>query len=289
MLYEGMVYRPPSESNSLIIQVSLGCSYNACSFCSMYKGKTFRIRTFEEINNDLLIARKKNKSVKRIFLADGDAMVLKTDFLSLILDRIKILFPECERVGLYGTPRSILSKGGNDLDVLRSKGLGIVYIGVESGSDKVLQSMNKGVSSKDLVEAGRLVKHTGIKLSTMIISGLGGHLLKQEHANESAHVINQMNPDYLSLLTLMVEPETTLFEQVIKGEFKLLSVSDIMVETRHFIEQLDLSACLFRSNHASNYLAIGGKLPENKQNLLKVIDEAILQKTPFRNPYNRTL
>lgn len=289
MEYVGTIYRPPSEANSLIIQATIGCSHNKCTFCSMYKDKEFRLRTFEELHNDLVNARKIHKHVKRIFLADGDAFAMPMSRLSKLLKSIGDLFPECERVGSYATPHSILNKSLSELRQLKKLGLGILYLGIESGSNQVLKLVEKGTTSEEMIEAGQRVKSGGMKLSAMIISGLGGHGLTSEHALASAEVVNAMNPDYLSLLTLMVEPGTPLFEDVLKGTLRLLSVSEIMEETHLFIKNLNLEGCLFRTNHASNYLAIGGKLPEDKKELLDVIEQAIIQKMPFRLPSQRAL
>src|SRR3712207_4725240 len=197
MRYEGTVYRPPSEAYSLIIQVTLGCSHNKCTFCNMYKDRNFKIKSLDEVFEDLELSRKYYKYVRRIFLADGDALILKTENLEKILMKIKELFPECERVSVYGTPADILRKSEEDLIKLKKLGLDIIYIGVESGSDEVLKDVNKGVTSEEIIKAGQKVKRTGIKLSATLISGLGGKEKSKLHAKESARVISAINPDYL--------------------------------------------------------------------------------------------
>jgi radical SAM superfamily enzyme YgiQ (UPF0313 family) len=289
MRYEGIIYRPPSEADSLIVQATLGCAHNGCSFCSMYKSKRFRIKNTEEICMDLEEERKKYKRIKRIFLADGDALVIQTQDLMKILKKIKELFPECERVGIYGTPKDINSKSADELKLLSSMGLGIIYMGIESGSDRILKSVNKGVTSEEIVRAGESVVKSGMKLSTTLISGLGGKELYLEHAIESARVISEINPHYVGLLTLMVEKGTRVYEDVRNRTFELLTPDDIMVETYKFLESLDVSGCIFRSNHASNYVPLGGRLPDEKEKLLKLIKDILEGKYKYREEFNRRL
>ncbi|WP_130808191.1 radical SAM protein [Senegalia massiliensis] len=275
MRYEGRVFRPPSEARSLIVQATIGCNHNKCTFCSMYKEKKFRIRKLDEILEDLNSAREYYKSIKRIFLADGDALILKTDDLLIILQHIKSIFPECERLGIYATPKDILNKSLNDLKVLKDNGLGIMYMGVESGNEHILNKINKGVDRKTMIKAGKKVKESGIKLSVTLISGLGGKDYIKEHAMDSAKVINEINPDYVGLLTLMMEEDTELYNDYIEGNFELLSPEEVMIETKFFIESLNVKNCVFRSNHASNYISLKGTLNDDKDRLLNEIDEAL--------------
>ncbi|QXM06332.1 radical SAM protein [Crassaminicella indica] len=272
MRYEGSVYRPPSEAYSLIIQATIGCSHNKCTFCSMYKDKNFRMRKMEEIIEDLEMARDYYKYVKRIFLADGNALSLKTEYLKMILLKIKELFPECERVGIYSAPKDILRKTIDELKALKELGLGIAYLGVESGSDKILKHINKGVTSEEMIKAGQKMVQAGIPLSVTLISGLGGKEKWLEHAIESARVINAINPQYLGLLTLLVQSGTKMYDEVQKGEFKLLNPKEVILETKELINNLNVKDCIFRSNHASNYVALAGTLPRDKMNLLKQLD-----------------
>lgn len=275
MRYEGTVYRPPSEAYSLIVQATIGCSHNKCTFCSMYKDKKFRIRPLEEIIKDLMIGRQSYKNVKKIFIADGDGLIMKMDYLRKILGAIKELFPECERVGIYGSPRSILLKSKEDLLELKDLGLGIIYLGVESGSEKILQKINKGVTPNEMILAGERVVESGIKLSVTLISGIGGKDMSQEHAIESAKVMNEINPDYIGLLTLLVEEGTEFYDEVENGEFQLLTPKEVLIETRQFISNLEVDNCIFRSNHASNYVPLGGTLKEDKDLILAQIDEGL--------------
>ena len=282
MKYEGIVYRPPSEASSLIVQVTIGCAHNKCSFCSMYKDKKFRIRSLEEIDEDLQDARDKYNYVKRIFLADGDSLVLSMDKLRHILLKIKVLFPECKRVSAYATPKDILRKTAEELEELRRLGIGILYMGIESGSDTILREIQKGVTSSEIIEAGKKIKDSGIKLSVTFISGIGGKDKWKENAVESAKVINSINPDYVGLLTLMVEPSTNIYESIKHGDFKILNPEEVMLETRELIKNIQVQECIFRSNHASNYVAIGGTLPQDKEKLIDIIDDVLSGKYGYK-------
>ena len=275
MKYEGALYRPPSEAYSLIVQATIGCSHNKCTFCSMYKGKNFRIRSTEEIMEDLIIGRKHYRNVKRVFLADGDALVIKTEELIKILQGIEVLFPECERVGIYGSPRSILNKSQEELLELKALGLGIVYLGLESGSDKILKDIKKGVNSAQMIEAGRKIVGANIELSVTLISGIGGKVNSELHAVESAKILNKMKPHYIGLLTLLLEEDTQLYKEVLEGRFQLLTPREVFKETRILVEGLEINNCIFRSNHASNYVSLRGTLMKDKKLILDQIDEGL--------------
>lgn len=289
MRYEGTVYRPPSEAYSLIVQVTIGCSHNQCTFCSMYKDKKFRIRQISEIIKDLEAARAHYKSIKRVFLADGNALVLKTEDLKTILKKINELFPECERVGIYSAPKDILRKTVEELKSLNELGLGIAYLGIESGSDEILKSIKKGVTAEEMIEAGRKIIRSGMSLSTTIISGLGGAERWKEHAIESARVVNAINPQYLGLLTLLLEEETELCKEVQEGTFQLLSPEEIMKETHLFIQQLQVKDCILRSNHPSNYVSLQGILPQDQSKLLLRLEEALENVEGYRDEFFRRL
>jgi len=246
----------------------------------MYKEKKFRIRDLKDIIEDLEQAKLTYGAVEKVFLADGDALVLETSKLKSILSKIRELFPECTRVGIYGTPKDILGKSLDELRELKEFGIGIVYLGVESGSDEILKSINKGVTAEEMIMAGKKVKESGLKLSTTLISGIGGRMKTREHAIESAKIISAINPDYLGLLTLMLEPGTPLYEDVQKDIFHILTPEDVMYETREFIKNIQVTNCVFRSNHASNYVSLSGTLPGDKKKLLQDIDFAM--KSEFR-------
>ncbi len=289
MRYEGTVYRPPSEAYSLIIQATIGCSHNKCNFCSMYKEKNFRIRPVEEVIEDLHMARNLYKKVEKIFLADGDALIIPMEKLRVILKAIREIFPECERVGVYGSPKSILIKSIEDLKELRDLGIGIVYLGIESGSDKILKEVDKGVTSQEIIVAGKKVKECGIKLSVTLISGLGGRENIEEHGLESALVISQINPDYLGFLTLMIESDTKLYDKVQSGEFKLLNPQEVMEEMKIFIENVNVENTVFRSNHASNYVSLKGTLPLDKEKILNTINNALNDSNSYKSEFLRGL
>lgn len=276
MVYEGAVYRPPSEANSLIIQATIGCSHNKCTFCSMYKDKIFRIRENEEIFDDLNDARKRYSQVKRIFLADGDAMAIQTPQLCEIADKISEVFPECSRVGIYASPLAILRKTEDELKLLGSKGIKIAYLGAESGSDKILSDIKKGATSQQILSAAQKIKNSGIKLSVTFISGIGGKAGSDEHAIKTAELINKISPDYVGLLALMQIKGTELYEKIKMGAFVPLNSINILKETRLMLSQINrIENCIFRSNHASNYLSLSGILDKDKMKLIKEIDTAL--------------
>ncbi|MFT5874385.1 MAG: radical SAM superfamily enzyme YgiQ (UPF0313 family) [Clostridium sp.] len=287
--YEGAVYRPPSEAYSLIVQVTIGCSHNGCTFCGMYKEKKFRIRDLKDIMEDLEQVKLTNGVVKKVFLADGDALVLETSKLKSILFKIRELFPDCERVGIYATPNDILRKSLDELYELKELGIGIVYLGVESGSDEILKSINKGVTAEKMIMAGKKVKESGIKLSTTLISGIGGNEKISENAIESAKLISAINPDYVGFLTLMLEPGTPIYKDIQNDIFHLLTPEEIMYELREFIYNVEVTNCIFRSNHASNYVALAGTLPQDKNNLLEDIDLALKGKHKYKQEEYRRL
>lgn len=289
MRYEGTLYRPPSEAYSLIVQATIGCSHNSCSFCSMYKNKTFRIRPLKEIIEDFKEARKKYSRVEKVFLADGDALIINTGDLITILQNIKSLFPECKRVGVYGSPKSILGKSKEELTFLKDQGLGIVYLGIESGSDKILKDIHKGVTSQEIIEAGKKVRESGIALSVTLISGIGGREDTVEHAIESANIINAINPNYLGILTLMIEEGTELQFKIASGEFSLLSPREVMEEMKVFLENIEVKDTVFRSNHASNYINLGGVLSEEKNKILKEIDYILTNDSYYKDERLRGL
>ena len=231
MRYKGKVYRPPSEAYSLIVQVTYGCSHNGCAFCDMYDDKHFAIRPMEEVREDFEMARRAYKKVERVFLADGDALMRKTEELSQILGLIYGLFPECQRVTCYASPTSLQIKSEEDLRLLRSQGLTMVYMGLESGCDEVLRRMNKGHTAAAIVAAGQKARRCGLALSVTAISGLGSRELMREHAIGTAEAFSAMKPEYIGLLTLMVEPGTPLEKWVREGSFTVLGPEDILRET----------------------------------------------------------
>lgn len=274
MRYFGSVYRPPSEAYSLIVQVTYGCSHNTCAFCSMYKEKRFALRPLAEILEDFRIARQTYRNVDKVFLADGDALVRKASELYTILDTVRELFPECQRVTSYASPASIRIRTDEELRTLREKGLTMVYMGLESGCDEVLKLMCKGHPASEIIEMGQKVRRNGIALSVTAITGLGGPDLLEQHAIDTAKAFNAMNPEYIGMLTLMVEPETPLYDWVRTGKFHLLTQPQVLEETRLLVENLDSPGSVFRMNHASNYLVLKGTLNGDQQAMLRTIEAA---------------
>ncbi|WP_290771147.1 radical SAM protein [Anaerofustis sp.] len=289
MRYEGIVYRPPSEARSLIIQVTIGCSQNCCTFCNMYKDKKFRIRLLNDILMDLKEARNIYEYVEKIFLADGDALFCDTDILVEILEYIKAVFPECRQVSCYATAKSILLKTTKELITLREKGLKLLYMGIESGSDTILKKVKKGTSSKEILKAASKAKDSGFKLSVTVISGLGGCNLWEEHAIKTANILSAMDPDYIGLLTLMIEEGTELKREIETGSFRLMNPYDILKETRLMIEKTECTNAVFRSNHASNYISLKGVLSKDKKMLLNILDQGIDGKVGLKEEYMRGL
>ena len=269
MRYFGSVYRPPSEAYSLIVQVTYGCSHNRCAFCDMYDYKNFGMRPLDEIYEDFRMARQAYRHVQRVFLADGDALMRRTSDLVSILDLIYGLFPECERVTSYASPGSIHAKSEDDLRLLRSKGLTMLYMGLESGCDAVLEKMTKGHTVAAIVEAGQKVRRCGFALSVTAISGLGSKELLRDHAIGTAQALSQMNPEYIGLLTLMVERGTPLAKWVSEGSFQVLDAVDVLRETALFLQHIDSPGSVFRMNHASNYLTLKGTLNDDREALLQ--------------------
>ena len=275
MRYKGKVYRPPSEAYSLIVQVTYGCSHNRCAFCDMYDDKHFAMRPMAEIREDFETARQLYRRVERVFLADGDALMRKTDDLVQILGLIYGLFPECERVTCYASPTSLQVKSEDDLRLLRQRGLQMVYMGLESGCDAVLERMGKGHSAAAIVAAGQKARRCGMALSVTAISGLGSVALWREHAIGTAEALSAMKPEYIGLLTLMVEHGTPLERWVRDGEFTLLSPVEVLKETELFLQHIDSEGSVFRMNHASNYLTLKGTLNRDRQTLLDKVQTGL--------------
>ncbi len=289
MEYVGKVFRPPSEASSLILQCTIGCSHNECSFCSMYKDDEFRIRPLEDILKDIQSMAIYKNVYKRVFLGDGDALILPMDSLRAIIKKIRNTFSYVERIGIYASPKSIATKSPAQLKELRDLGLGIAYLGLESGSDEVLTRVKKGSSAQKILELAKKIKDAGILLSITMISGLGGRELSQEHARESARLISQMEPDYLGLLTLMEEPGTQLYEEIREGSFVPLSPREILEETRLLVSLIRGQDIVFRSNHASNYLGLKGVLDRDKDQILESLDQALSNSKALRSQAHRAL
>ena len=266
--YSQPLYRPPSEAWSMIIQVTEGCSHNKCRFCYMYKGKQFRLKSIEEIKEHIEWLKPMYKNPRRIFLADGNVLCLKTEKLLELLNYIKKEFPNIERISSYSGPLDLLRKTDQELKSIREAGLELLYMGVESGSDKVLSMMNKGVNQQEMIEAGHKAINAGFKFSCMIISGLGGREFMEEHAVESAKVISAIAPHYFSLLRLVAEESSELAECIEEGKFQLLTPLQILDENILMLENLELTDCIFRANHVSNHVNLAGTLNQDRDLLI---------------------
>ncbi len=287
--YEGMVIRPPSEADSLILQITLGCSHNKCTFCGTYRDKKFRKRPIGEVFEDIESVRPRSDMVRRVFLADGDAMMLSQKHLLPVLDKLDEEFPNLQRVGIYANARDILKKTPDELEELRGKKLSIAYIGLESGSDQVLRKVNKGATAQEQIDAVRKAQQAGIKMSVIALLGLGGRKLSEEHAKRTAWALNQMQPRFASFLTLMLVQGTELAEEYRRGEFELPGPVEMLRELRMTVQGLELEKTIFRTNHASNFLALGGTLPKDKERILAELDRALSGDAPLRPEFLRGL
>jgi radical SAM superfamily enzyme YgiQ (UPF0313 family) len=285
---EGMVFRPPSEANSFILRVTIGCSHNACTFCSMYKGVRFRIRSMEEITALIQQTASYHPNLRRVFLADGNALSLPTEQLLTIMATLHGAFPKLSRITCYGGPKDILRKTPEELTAIKQAGLQIIYLGIESGDDEVLKLVNKGATAAEMIQAGRRVLDAGIKLSAMVILGLGGQALTEQHAINTGKVVSAIGPTMLSALTLMLHDQTPLRAAAERGEFTPLSPYGFLIELQQLLSNTTVtSSCIFRSNHVSNLLPLAGTLPSDKSKLLADITEVIKsfehRKTPTYN------
>ncbi len=288
-MYIGRMFRPPSEGYSVIIQVTIGCAHNTCQFCSMYKEKNFAIRSWEEIKGQIDYFAQIEPNAKRVFLADGDALVLSTETLIKITAYLKSVFPRLERISSYSTPLDLLGKSEEDLKAIRTAGISLLYLGLESGSEAVLNQMKKGVTPSQMIEAAKKAKAAGFDLSVTVISGLGGQEQSEHHARETAKVLNQMQPNYLGLLTLLLDQDTPINQWVQSGDFKLLTPVEAVQETYWLLEDLNLDNCMFRSNHASNYLALAGNLPQDKAALMEELKNILESPETLSRAYHRRL
>ncbi len=294
MRYEGTIYRPPGEWRSYLLQVTVGCSHNQCTFCGMYKGKKFHIRPLADIFEDIDMARayyaKLGRPVKRVFLCDGDAVVMPTGQLLAILKKLYDTFPELERVTSYAGPRSTLAKTPEELRRLREAGLYRVYLGVETGDDALLRAIRKGVGAAEMLEAGVRLREAGLDLWVMVLLGLAGRgEASRRHILATVDLINAMRPRHLSALTYLPEPGTELGGQVERGEFQLITGPEALLETKWLLEGLTVDPLHFTCDHASNYLPLTGGLPEDRAAMLSAIDRALQDQDLLRGEYGRGL
>ncbi len=270
--YHEPLFRPPSEAHSLIIQATLGCAWNKCAFCEMYSSKQFQARKEEDIFADIESMSPYSNHYRKVFLADGNAMVLSFDKLSRILDQLNASLPRLTRVSAYAIPKDIEAKTDTELRILAEKGLKLLYVGIESGDDELLKAIDKGENFESTSHALQRARKAGIKLSVMILNGLGGKNFSQQHAINSAKVVNEIQPEFLSTLVLSYPYGEDHFIKKFNGEFIPLNTIELIAEMKVFIENLDLTQSIFRSDHASNYLILRGNFPRDKQEMLNRID-----------------
>jgi len=291
MKYEGMIFRPPSEAESLILQVTVGCSYNRCTFCGAYREKTFRVKSFEEIQKDIDEVSSCHLPIRRVFLADGDALIIPQKELLQILFYLRKKLKGLERIGIYANAKDILRKDVEELKALKNLGIGIIYLGLESGNPEVLKRIKKNATIEQLIHAGKRVKESGILLSVTVILGIGGVEHSQVHAKDTAKVLSEMEPDYVGALSLMIVPETPIEREIDTGKLILPTPFGLIQELETMIENSHMTRCFFASNHASNYLPLRIQLPEEKEEALRRIREVLKRKDPalLRPEYLRAL
>jgi radical SAM superfamily enzyme YgiQ (UPF0313 family) len=274
--YSYPLYRPPAEADNIIIQATYGCSYNNCTFCSMYKTKSFEVRAIEDVFKDVDTLTHSYPDARKVFLADGDALALDTDYLLKLLSYLKQSFVKLGRVSLYASAQNILNKSSQELEALKENGLNLIYYGVETGSDTVLKKITKGVNQSEIIESLNKASDAGLKISATVILGMGGTKYSDEHTKESANIINATKVNYLSTLQLGLEEENQ--EKFYKHftDFEMLDDTQLLQEQKKFLELLNpTNKIIFRSNHASNALHLAGNLPREKERLIQELDHAL--------------
>jgi radical SAM superfamily enzyme YgiQ (UPF0313 family) len=290
MRYEGQVYRPPSEADSYILQATLGCSWNHCTYCDMYRSKPYRVRALEETLSDIRAARLAfGGDVEKVFVADGDALVMDLEHWEAILTATREAFPRLRRVSAYATAMNLGEKTPEELARLRQLGLSLLYIGPETGDDTTFKRVAKGADFEGHVEAARRAREAGMSLSVIFLLGVGGTDRSQEHAEASARLITEMDPEFLSLLTLTVTPGTPLAKLQEPGKFVLPEVEGMLEEIRTIVTLAEPTDAVFRTNHASNYLPLSGQLPRDRDQILAVVDRALSGEIGLRPEWTRGL
>jgi radical SAM superfamily enzyme YgiQ (UPF0313 family) len=289
MHYEGYIIRPPSEANSILLQVTVGCSHNKCTFCGAYKGERFKIKSDDIILEDIAFASKYCKRQDRLFICDGDALIVPQKKLLWILSEIKKQIPWVTRVGVYANTKGIKMKTPEELIELREHGLGIAYMGLETGDDVTLKNVHKGATARIMIDMGKKIRAAGIKLSITVLLGLAGRDRSDIHAAETGMVLSQIDPEYVGALSLMLIPGTPLHDDYASGKFPLIEPVEMLSELRTMIEHTSLSNGLFHANHASNYLPIRAKFPEDKIKTLALIDEALAGRVRLKPEFLRAL
>lgn len=287
--YQGNIIRPPSEAYSIILQVAVGCSHNKCTFCGTYTGQRFRFKDDQTVLEDLAFAATYMKRHDRVFICDGDALIMPQKKLVWLFEKIHEYLPWVKRIGLYGNAKAIKMKSDEELSRLKDLGLGIVYLGVESGDDRILEEIRKGTTAENLIIQGQRIMKAGIKLSVTVLLGLGGSTRSLEHARATGRLLTAMDPDYVGALTLMLVPGTPIFEAHRKGEFELPGPLAMLAELREMVAATELSRGLFFANHASNYLPVKIRYPRGKEKVLAEIDQALGGKVHLKPEWMRAL
>ncbi|MCB2173996.1 radical SAM protein [bacterium] len=289
MHYEGPIFRPPSEANSILLQVTTGCSHNKCSFCSMYQGVRFSIKDEETVLADIDFAAHHCRRQHRVFLCDGDALIIPQRRLVPILTAIKERLPWVTRVGTYATPRSIELKSPEELQQLRDLGLKIAYLGLESGDDRTLAQIGKGTGSREMISLGRKARSAGIALSITVLLGIAEPGRSLVHAEETGRVLSAIDPEYVGALSLMLTPGSILYDRWQAGNWRQPEAAELLTELGVMISHTDLTRGLFHANHASNYLPIKARLPRDKTRTLQLIEQALQGLVPLKPENLRAL
>jgi radical SAM superfamily enzyme YgiQ (UPF0313 family) len=289
MHYEGNIIRPPSEANSILLQVTVGCSRNKCTFCGSYQGERFKIKSNEIIFQDIDFASQYCKRQRRVFLCDGDALIIPQKRLLKILTGISEKLPWVTRVGVYGNAKSLKMKTSEELTELKENGLGIIYMGLESGDNQVLKQINKGTTAEESIAMGQKARAAGIKLSVTVLLGLAGRERSLIHGQKTGQALSAMDPNYVGALSLMLIPGTPLYKDYEAGRFTLIEPMEMLKELRTMFEHTNLTKGMFHANHASNYLPIKARMPKDKQAILHLIDEALAGRVALKPEMLRAL
>ena len=290
MRYEGQIYRPPSEADAYILQATIGCSWNHCTYCDMYREKSFRVRALDETLQDVRSAGEAfGERVRKVFVTDGDALVLDLEHWETILNAIRAAFPQVKRVSAYATAMNVNEKSPEDLRRLRELGLSLLYMGPETGDDVTFKRIAKGSNFDEHVEAARRAHDAGMKVSAIFLLGAGGTERTHEHAEASAKLITAMDPEFVSALTLTVIPGTPIAKLQASGRFTLPSVPRMLEELRTIVNEAAPTGAVFRTNHASNYLPLAGRLPADRNRIVAVLDKALAGDVPLRPERSRGL
>ncbi len=289
MHYEGYIIRPPSEADSILLQATVGCSHNKCTFCGAYKGERFKIKSDDIIFEDIAYAARHMRRQNRVFLCDGDALIIPQKRLVPILKEIRRQLPWVNRVGVYANTKGIRMKTPEELKELRDLGLGIAYMGLETGDDETLKAVNKGATAQTMIETGQKIRAAGIKLSITVLLGIAGRDRSQIHAEATGRVLSAIDPEYVGALSIMLIPGTPLYDEYEAGRFVLIDPPEMLAELRTMIAHTHLTDGLFHANHASNYLPIRAKMPEDKDRTLALIDEALAGKIKLKPEFLRAL